>query len=190
MKRTTLLYAKALTVITFFISFSVLFYFLTPEAILRFVGFENAYFIILLLAFLGGLSTFSGIPYHIILMAFASGGLNPWLLGLLATGGVMLGDTTSFYLGTQSKKLLSERMLSVLETLRKVENTSPRFMTIIFFLYGALIPFSNDIIVIPSGLLGYRFWRVMVPLGVGTLIFNVSIALIATYLTQYVSVFI
>jgi membrane protein YqaA with SNARE-associated domain len=190
MKPNIVLYAKALTVITFFVSLSVLFYFLTPETILRFVGFENAYFIIFTLAFLGGLSTFSGIPYHIILMAFASGGLNPWLLGLLATAGVMLGDTTSFYLSSQSKKLLSERMLSVLETLKRVENKSPRFMTAVFFLYGALIPFSNDVIVIPSGLLGYRFWRVMVPLGIGTLIFNMSLALIATYLTQYVSVFI
>lgn len=189
MKRSTLLYTKALIVILLFVSFSVLFYFLSPEVILSYVGFENAYIIILLLAFLGGLSTFSGIPYHIILIAFASGGLNPWLLGLLATAGVMLGDTTSFYLGTQSKKLLTERMLSVLDTLRKIENKSPRFITFFFFLYGALVPFSNDVIVIPSGILGYRFGRVMMPLGIGTLIFNISLALIATYLPQYVSMF-
>lgn len=190
MKKLTLAKVKPLLVLILFVTFSTTFYFLTPDEVLQYVGFQSAYLMIFFLAFLGGLSTFSGVPYHVILIAFASSGLNPLFLGLLATSGVMLGDTTSFYLGTQSKKLLSERMLSVLETLRKVENTSPRFMTIIFFLYGALIPFSNDIIVIPSGLLGYRFWRVMVPLGVGTLIFNVGIALIATYLTQYVSVFI
>jgi len=190
MKKVPLEKVKPILVVTLFVTFSVTFYFISPGEVLQYVGFQSAYLMIFFLAFLGGLSTFSGVPYHIILIAFASSGLNPLFLGLLATSGVMLGDTTSYYLGTQSKHLLTGRMQSVLLRLKNIEERTPKLMTLIFFLYGALVPFSNDVIVIPSGLLGYRFWRVMVPLGIGTLFFNVGLSLIAAYFTQYVSVFL
>jgi len=190
MKTTILKKVKPLLTVVLFITFSTVFYFFSPDTLLQYMGFQSAYVIMFFLAFLGGLSTFSGIPYHVVLIAFASSGLNPFLLGLLATSGVMLGDATSYYLGTQSKDLLTEHMQSVLHKLKEVENRTPRLMTILFFLYGALVPFSNDIIVIPSGILGYAFWRVMIPLGIGTLIFNFGLSLIAAYFTQFVSVFL
>src|SRR3989338_1113064 len=47
--------------------------------------------------------------------------------------------------------------------------------------YGALIPFSNDFVGVTMGLARYPFWRVMVPLTLGTAVFNATLAFGAVY---------
>ncbi len=181
-------YAPRYIPILVFIGFSLTFYYLPPESIIGFVGVQNAYLFMFVLALLGGLTTFSGIPYHMVLVALAVGGLNPLLLGLSTAVGVMLGDSTSYYLGSQGRLLLSPRMQSVLGTLSRVQQNYPRLLPVFFFLYGCIVPFSNDVITIPAGLLGYPFWRVMLTLGLGNLVFNISLAFVAAYaygLLQY-----
>ncbi|MBP9759983.1 MAG: VTT domain-containing protein [Candidatus Pacebacteria bacterium] len=162
-----------------FLSVSISFYVLSPDKILGALGVENAYLLMFLLAFLGGLSTFSGVPYHIVLIALAGSGLNPWLLGVLAACGVTAGDSTSYLLGRRGSELLSSRMRAMLGRLASLEERSPRLVSVVIFLYGALMPFSNDLLVIPAGMLGYPFLRVMTLLGVGNILFNVGLALLA-----------
>ncbi|OGZ45788.1 MAG: hypothetical protein A3C84_00760 [Candidatus Ryanbacteria bacterium RIFCSPHIGHO2_02_FULL_48_12] len=174
-------YATRLIPIFFFVGFSLAFYYLPPESIIGFIGVENAYALIFILALLGGLTTLSGIPYHVVLVALAVGGLNPFFLGLSTAVGVMLGDSTSYYLGSQGRVLLSPRMQSILERLSHLQQKYPRLLPVLFFLYGCIVPFSNDIITIPAGLLGYPFWRVMLTLGLGNLVFNISLAFVAAY---------
>ena len=179
-----------IVLVAIFVTFSVTFYFISPDDILNVVGVENAYLLMFVLALLGGLSTFSGVPYHLILVGLASGGLDPWLLGLIAAGGVMTGDSTSYLLGKRGSELLSARMMTVLTKLKVVEERVPRLMPVVYFLYGACVPLSNDILVIPAGLIGYPFWRIMLPLGLGNVVFNVGLALVAVYATGYVAVFL
>ncbi len=83
-----------------------------------------------------------------------------------------------------------ERMRAILLRLRRLEEHAPRLMTLIFFLYGALLPFSNDVLVIPSGMLGYRYWRVLGPLCIGTAVFNIGIALLAANAPSLVAWFV
>ncbi|OGI21505.1 MAG: hypothetical protein A2808_00490 [Candidatus Moranbacteria bacterium RIFCSPHIGHO2_01_FULL_55_24] len=178
-------YAPRLIPILFFIGFSFVFSYSSPENILGFIGVENAYLLIFFLALLGGLTTFSGIPFHLVLIALATGGLNPFLLGTVTAIGVMLGDSTSYYIGHQGRSLMSPRLQSMLERLSFVQQKYPKLLPIFFFLYGSLLPLSNDVITIPMGLLRYPFWRVMIPLGLGNLVFNISLALVAAYAYEY-----
>ena len=59
-------------------------------------------------------------------------------------------------------------------------------MPIAFFLYDSLVPLSNDFIVISMGLARYPFWRVMIPLGLGNLVFNISLAYLALYVYGFI----
>lgn len=174
-------YLLILLPIIFLFGFSITFYYVTPADIIGFIGVQNAYLLIFLLAFIGGLTTFSGVPYHLVLIALAAGGLNPFLLAISAATGVMLGDSTSYYLGHQGRLLTSGRVAYVLERLSRIKERYPRLLPWVFFLYGAIVPLSNDVITIPMGLLEYPFWRVMIPLGLGNIVFNIWIALLAAY---------
>ena len=180
---------KAFLFIIPFVGFSVLFYTLSPETIIEYLGVENAYLFIGVLAFLGGVTTFSGIPYHVVLVSLALGGLDPFILGGVTAFAVMAGDATSYYLGTQSRALLSKRMNEWLESLKTLYTNYPRLLPAVFFGYGCLIPFSNDVITIPMGMLGYPFWKVIIPLGLGNLIFNTTLAFLAIHAYEYLEYF-
>jgi len=189
MRKRLLTYFLHIVPIILLLSFSALFYYLTPEGIISIIGVENAYILMFILALVGGLSTFSGVPYHIVLVALAVGGVNPFLLGLVTACGVMLGDSTSYYIGYEGRALMSARVHSVLERLAYIKEKYPRLLPVIFFFYGALLPFSNDVMVIPMGFLRYPFWRIIGPLGLGNIIFNIGLALIAVYAYGFLQAF-
>ncbi len=188
MKR-TFSYMFALIPIILLVSFSLFFYYISPEGVIGMIGVENAYILMFILSLLGGLSTFSGVPYHVVLIALAVGGVNPFILGIVTAVGVMIGDSTSYYIGYQGRTLMSQRIQKVLEKLSYIKEKYPRLLPVIFLLYGSLLPFSNDVIVIPMGFLRYPFWRVIIPLGVGNIIFNIGLAVIAAYAYSYIQIF-
>ncbi len=159
---------------------SALFYFSSAERVVSLIGVENAYVFIFILAFLGGITTFSGIPYHMMLMALAAGGLNPLALGLTTAIAVSLGDCTSYFVGYFGRALVSSRIERALTRLAALQEHHPRLLPAVFFLYGACVPFSSDLVTIPMGLLRYPLWRVIVPLGIGTVMFNTALAYFAS----------
>ena len=52
---------------------------------------------------------------------------------------------------------------------------------VLCFVYSCIIPASNDFITIPAGLARLPFWYVMTPLVLGNIVFDVSLALLATH---------
>src|SRR3989338_862960 len=173
-------YVQVIAFITLWIgaSFSLLYY--SPEGLIDLIGIKNAYFFLFALAFLSGISIFGGIPYHLVLIALAAGGLDPLLLALAA--GVMLGDSTSYFIGYQGRIIVPEAFERRINVLSSWLAKYPRRVPFFFLLYGSLVPFSNDFVGITTGLARYPFARVMLPLGVGNLIFNATLALLSPYL--------
>lgn len=182
-------YLPRIVLILFFVGWSVFLYYSSPEALLEVVGVQNAYLLMFLLALFGGFSTFGVVPYHVILVTFAMGGLHPLLLGLSAAGGVMIGDATSYYIGYQGGTIVPRGIQRVLQQFCAFCSRYPRFMPLFFYFYGSCVPFSNDAIVISMGLARYPFWRVMVPLGLGNITFNISLAYGAPYIYDFVKSF-
>lgn len=180
-KKKIIKYLPRILLILFFISISLFFFlYSSPERLITLIGVQNAYALIFILAFLGGMTTFTGIPYHLVLITLATGGLNPLLLGLSTAIGVMLGDSTSYYVGYQGSVIIPKTLQRILQRIRNFALKYPKILPLFFFLYGSISPFSNDFIVISMGLSQYPYWRVMVPLGLGNLVFNISLAYLST----------
>lgn len=179
------LYIFRIVLLLVFVSASIFFYYSSPEKLILFVGVNNAYILMFILAALGGLTTFSGVPYHAILVLLASGGLDPFFLGSAAASGVMLGDATSYYIGYNGGSIVPQRAQKILQRFCAFCLARPNILPVAFFLYGSLVPFSNDFIVISMGMIRYPFWRVMVPLGLGNLVFNISLAYVAFHAYEF-----
>jgi len=165
-----------------FLAWTVFIYQFPPSDIVAFIGTENGYTATLALSFLGGLSVLVSIPYHLVIMTFAAGGLNPWLLGLAASIGQMGGDTTSYMLGFSGGSIASGRLAATMERLRNWITQRPYWqMACALFVYGSISPISNDWMLVPMGLARYPYWRVMLPLELGNVVFNTTMALLGTY---------
>ncbi len=179
MKHFLIRYAPRTVFVLFLLGFASLFYFSSPDSIIAYLGVENAYVVIFILAVIGGLSTFSGVPYHLVLVTLATGGASPVWLGLCAAVGVMLGDATSYFIGYSGREIIPVKIQKWLNSFYAYGARYPRLMPLAFFVYGSVSPFSNDFIVISAGLAKYPFWKVMLPLALGNVVFNIGLAYFA-----------
>ncbi len=172
---------RAFLAVALFATISYTFATTPTDTILDVIGSENAYVLMFLLGAIGGISTFVGIPYHLILMSLAAGGINPILLGIATAAGVMVGDSTMYILCKNIARSFSPRLQSTLTHLANYLSEHPKLVTPGLIVYGAISPFSNDFIVATMSMSGYRYWRTIIPLAVGNCVFNIALAYLGLY---------
>ena len=174
-------YGKAVLVISIFVGISVTIASIPTDDIMDLIGSQNSYLLMFGLGMIGGLSTFVAIPYHLILMSLASGGLNPILLGAATALGVMGGDSLMYVVCRNLKNTFSPRLQATLSNLSSYFIKHPRRITPGLFLYGAISPFSNDFIVATMSLTKYPYLKTIIPLALGNCLFNIAVAYIGLY---------
>lgn len=163
------------------LAWSVTLYFVSPEAIVARLG-SNTWMTVFAAGVLGGTSIIFPFPYYLVVMTAAAGGANPLLVGLCAGLGVIVGDTTSFMVGRAGRAVLPERASAAFARLERwfADVHSARFYGFLF-LYGSIMPLPNDVIMVPLGAARLPYWRVIVPFGLGNIVFNTAVALLAAY---------
>jgi membrane protein YqaA with SNARE-associated domain len=158
---------------------SVALYFVTPEAIVSRLGAQTlpAVFVA---GVLGGTSILFPFPYYLVVATAAAGGANPFLVGLGAGLGVVIGETTSYIVGHAGRAVLPEKASEAFALLHRwVSDTHSAKFYGFLFVFGSVMPLPNDVIVVPLGAAGVSYWRVILPLGAGNIVFNTATALLA-----------
>lgn len=169
------------TLIVIFVTISILIGNIPTESLVAFVGDENIFILMFVLGLVGGLTTFSGIPYHLILMSLASAGASPILLGIVTASGVMIGDSVTYGLGKRAGKILGPRVKNILNHLKSALETHPQILTPALILYGTISPFSNDFVVASLSFMGYTYKKVIIPLTIGNVFYNTALAYLGYY---------
>jgi len=166
----------------FFIAWTVLIYHISPEGIIENLGIKNSYLIVFLTCLFGGISIFFPFPYYLIVFTLGAGGLNPFLIGLFAGIGLAVGDTTSYLLGHTGRIILPKSSKRISEKIHKKIALYPEWLKyFLFFIWGALVPLPNDLLLIPMGAIGYSYKKVVIPLVLGSIVFNTIIAFLGAY---------
>ncbi len=175
-----------LTLVSGIIAFSVLLSNTTPEAFVEYIGIENGYVLMFALAFFSGVSLFTGVPYVLTLITLVAGGLNPILIAFVATIGDGLGGTVAYGLGRMSGKLAERGYVrTIQEYLLSTAQKRPWLLPLAIFAYGCAAPLSNDVVTIPMGIARYPFIKTMIPLQLGTFVYNSVIAFAGLYVYTY-----
>ena len=172
---------KAGGVISVYLMISIALVSFPVDSLIDTLGSNNAFLLMFFLGILGGFTTFTGIPYHFVLMSLAAGGLNPIGLGLCTAIGVMLGDSTMYFIGTKVKDTLSPRMQATIERLSNYLSQHPKLVAPALVGYGTFSPFSNDFIVASLSMMGYSFRRTIIPLTLGNILYNIALAYLGLY---------
>lgn len=173
--------ASAVVVVGFYLAISIALASFSADDIIDAVGASNAYVLMFTLGMIGGFTTFTGIPYHLVLMSLAAGGLSPIALGLSTAIGVMLGDSTMYLIGNKVKTGLPPRIEATVEHLSERMAQHPKLVTPALISYGALSPFSNDFVVASLSMIGYSYWKTIIPLAVGNTFYNIVLAYLGLY---------
>ncbi|MCA1807833.1 MAG: hypothetical protein LC687_08320, partial [Actinobacteria bacterium] len=94
-------YLIVFSILIFLIGWSLLLYHISPTEIIDYLGTDNALLITFVVSLIGGFSSFTSGSYYGVIITFASGGVNPILIGLCAGIGLTIGDSLVYYLGTR-----------------------------------------------------------------------------------------
>ncbi|MES2749546.1 MAG: VTT domain-containing protein [Patescibacteria group bacterium] len=162
-------------------------FFIGVDALVDSIGVQNAYLLMFLVAALGGLSTFNSVPYLAVLMVLANTGVNPIMLGLASAVGVMCGDSFSYFLGRRGGTVIPDSFQYVFVHIKNFALQHPRLFPGFCFFYGAFCPLSNDFVTIASGIAQISYKKVMVPLALGNIVFNIGFAYFSVYASEWVS---
>ena len=181
MKKRTRNVALFFILLALIIFWSVLLYFITPQELVSFIGVRNGYILSFLFGVLSAAATFTALSYYPAIITLAAGGLNPFLLGLIAGAGMTVGNSLYFYLGSEGRNILSERMeKAAYKVLSWIENKPGFIVQILIFLYVGFTPFSNNLLTATGGVTGYPFKKIIFPLFLGNIVLTSSLAYLTT----------
>lgn len=165
-----------LSVVFLILSVIILFYFITPQELVGYFGIENSYIVISVLALIAGLSSFFATPYYISLAAFASGGINIYLLAIFGGLFISVGHIVYFYLGYSGEKFLSLRVQKKIKSFSDKYIKKEKYIPIFSFIYFAFTPFPNEIILTSLGAMNYSFKKIFFILLLGNIVLMYIIA--------------
>jgi len=169
------------TVLLMVLAWSVVLYFVSPASIVARLG-GHTLPAVFVAGLLGGTSIIFPFPYYLVVVTAAAGGANPLLVGLAAGLGVIVGDTTSYMVGHAGRAVLPARAGQAFALLHRwVADTHSAKFYAFLFVYGSIMPLPNDVIMVPLGAAGVPFWRVIIPFGLGNMLFNTATAFLAAY---------
>lgn len=131
------------------------------------------YFGVFVISIISGFNLAVPIPAVAFLPLFIEFGMDFWTTIILIAIGVTLADSLAYFVGRVGKEIVvhsfEEKILIKLGNIRERYPRAPMF---ILFFFASLVPFPNEVLVVPLGFLGYRPLKVIPVVFVGNLAFN------------------
>lgn len=168
------------------LAWSVLLIYYPPEKIVEFLGVQNTYLVVFLLAAIGGVSAFTSTSFYTALVTISLAGITPIYLALFASVGLTLGDIVFYILGKKGKSCVTPNYGNYINGLLQfVEKVSDRAIMILIFFYS-LTPLPSDILAIVLAIVGFPLKKMIPPLLAGNFALTLILAELAIYGYQFV----
>ncbi|MFC1741899.1 hypothetical protein ACFL3V_05165 [Nanoarchaeota archaeon] len=165
------------TLLGIIIFWSVLLSFKTPQELVEIIGLRNGYVLSFLFGAFSAAATLTTVSYYPAIITLAAGGLNPFLLGLIAGIGMTIGNSLYFFLGGRGRAVLSGRFHKQAERMLKWIQCHPSWaVQVLIFLYVGFTPFPNNLLTAAGGVMEYPFRKVLPPLLLGNIVLTASLA--------------
>ncbi len=158
----------------FVIAWSITLAIIGPETIVERIGVENGYIVAFIIATLGGVSTITSSSYFLTIITLAGGGVNPYILGIVAGTGITIGDSLFYYIGLRGREVAKDKGHKWTGKFSRWLDKRPRWLVpIIVFVYTAFTPLPNDILTISLGLSSYPYKYLIAPMWAGNIIITI-----------------
>ena len=132
---------------------------------------------ILIVAFISGLNIL--IPLHAATFTpiFTQAGFNLPTIIAAFTLGTLMADLVGYGIGVWGRHATKERHPRIHQKLITFNQKHGRLILPAIFLFAAFVPFPNEAMLIPLGLIGFRFYTLLPPLILGTMLNHTLYAL-------------
>lgn len=131
---------------------------------------------ILLVSFIGGLNLVFPIPATAFIPVFSAAGFATSLIVTIIVIGTTIADLIAYYIGTILKPKADKIHNRFVDWLRENCVGKPMYTGFVVFLYAAIIPFPNEVLLLPLGSLGMKLKNLVVPFTLGTAVHVTALA--------------
>lgn len=152
-----------------------------PEQLVRGLGVENAYLLVLFLSVIGALGSMTTFSSYPAVVTFAAGGMSIPMLGLLSAIGLTIGDALFYFLVGEVTGLLRGSAKEKATRVGEWLESRPRWVIpVVTYAWVGLLPLANNILTGALALTGYRFRRIVLPIFLGNATFPTIVAYLAS----------
>lgn len=139
---------------------------------------------LLIAAAISGFNVVVPIPVIAFFPFFMEAGLQPVPTVLVIALGMTMGDLLGYLLGRTARDMVPAREGGTIRRLESLGERHPRLPMLVMFLYAALAPLPNELLVLPMAFLRYPLAGIFAAVLTGNLIFNALVALGAIQLFE------
>ena len=104
-----------------------------------------------------------------------------FILGISTATGIMIGDSLMFLIGQKASQSITKKQKKIMHKAALFFEKKPKLITPRLVLYGMVSPFSNDFVILLFSLLNYRYLKVIIPLAIGNIFYNIGLAYLGIY---------
>lgn len=156
---------------------ALFFHYYPVEEIISRIGVQNTYLAAFLLSVIGGFSSLTGTSLYAALIVLSKGGMNPFVLGIIAGLGLFLSDSIFYFIATHMRTLVSgitTRWERLFRNIWKWVHSTPDWIVYTaVFIYAAFAPLPNDVILVALALSNYSYRKFAVFLFLGDLTISI-----------------
>jgi len=155
------------------------------DAIVAWIGAENGYWVMFLVALLGGVSSIGGVTYIATILTLASAGLSPLGLALASGLAISVGDSVYYFIGRYGLRSLAHgRLQTKIQAVSDwLHARSRALLFAVVYAYTAFTPLPNDVLTITLGLTRQPWLTCIIALILGNITLTYLIAAFGSQLT-------
>jgi len=121
-------------------------------------------------AIVAGLNTFVPLPAATFTPLFVASGLSIPFIILALSLGTLIADFIGFLLGNVSRNLVLDKYPKLFNFITNLQEKHQTLIIPAVVLYAALVPFPNEVLLLPLALAGIKFRSIIIPLIIGNII--------------------
>lgn len=123
-------------------------------------------------ASVAGINIFVPTTHLIFTEPLLDAGLNPWILGACGAVGTSFADLVGYVIGDRGRHAFTGATERLARRLGDFVEARPRLAPLLLFVWAAVVPLPNELLVIPAGIMGYGIGKTLLYTFAGNICFN------------------
>lgn len=133
---------------------------------------EFGYLAVLVISFIAGLNLFLPVPAATFVPIFTAGGMSLPIIIILLIIGTIVSDLLSFAIGHYGKNVATSHYPKIQNWLTKQFSKHKKYLSYYIFVFAAFVPLPDEIYLIPMAIIGIRLREIILPLLLGTIVYQ------------------
>lgn len=176
-KRTTQLFLIVLCITVVFVAAMFAASYVQENDAVRALVNQFGYLGILIISIIAGINIIVPIPAAAFVPIFTAAGYSLVVIIAIIVIGTVIADSLAFLLGALGRESTKKQYPEMYQKLKRINEKHHHLVLPVVFLYAIFAPIPNEALMVPLALLGFSYYKLIIPFTLGTIVLQTALAL-------------